>query len=414
MIQLARFGDLIQTKRLISTLSARPGSEVHLCVDVSLAALAALVYPRAVLHPVVAHGTGLSRQAGTTAILTKNRQIFQTIRDLDFSEVYNLNFSPLNFRIASLFSDEQVQGYKWRNGQELIGIWPSMAMRWSNSRRTGINLVDFWAGYCPDMIPGQSINPAATPSGGGIGIVLAGRESRRSLLPALLARFATALCRKNKSTRLQLIGSKSEQKAGEMLLKHLPGDIAGKTENLAGKTDWASLVEIVSDLDMLVTPDTGTMHLAAHLGTPVRAFFLSSAWCFETGPYGEGHLIYQSLYPCTPCLESAECPHNVQCRTPFEDPKFDRFLLTGKPDHVPEGLMSLSPEFDELGITYRAVAGADPDAESRKNVRAFLTDYLLGKSKISPDSDRIYAEILYRDRESIIEHTLEQTCHTLT
>ena len=36
-------------------------------------------------------------------------------------------------------------------------------------------------------------------------------------------------------------------------------------------------------LDVLLTPDTGIMHLAAHLGVPVFAFFLSSAWCHETG-----------------------------------------------------------------------------------------------------------------------------------
>ena len=60
VIQLARFGDLVQTKRLIRTLCAR--GETHLCVDAGLRDLAALLYPEAVIHAIPVHG-GLTTQA---------------------------------------------------------------------------------------------------------------------------------------------------------------------------------------------------------------------------------------------------------------------------------------------------------------------------------------------------------------
>lgn len=167
VIQLARFGDLIQTKRLLGTLSAREDVSVHLCVDNSLKSLAELVYPNVTVHSITAHGTGLGKAEAVQAMLVGNRQTFAELQAIDFDTIYNLNFSSLNFRMAALFEPEQVRGYAWHNGQEIIGLWPSMAMRWSDYRRIAINLVDFWGGYCPDMISPESVNPAATPHGGG-------------------------------------------------------------------------------------------------------------------------------------------------------------------------------------------------------------------------------------------------------
>lgn len=54
VIQLARFGDLLQTARLIDSLCAQ--GETHLLTDRSLTALAALIYPGVHVHAVPAHG----------------------------------------------------------------------------------------------------------------------------------------------------------------------------------------------------------------------------------------------------------------------------------------------------------------------------------------------------------------------
>ena len=211
VIQLARFGDLIQTKRLLATLCAREGAVVHLCIDKSLQPLAHLVYPDVVIHPITAHGTGLNGPEAMRAMLVDNRKAFAKLKSFDFDTVYNLNFSGLNFRLAALFDSENVQGYGWHEGQEIIGLWPSMAMRWSSFRKIAINLVDFWAGYCPDMIAPELVNPKAQAKGGGIGVVLAGRESRRSLPVDILAKITTTLGSSSKTDKIVLLGGKAEQ-----------------------------------------------------------------------------------------------------------------------------------------------------------------------------------------------------------
>jgi 3-deoxy-D-manno-octulosonic-acid transferase/heptosyltransferase-1 len=80
--------------------------------------------------------------------------------------------------------------------------------------------------------------------------------------------------------------------------------------NLAGKTDLAELAGVFSLCDLVVTPDTGPMHLAAAVNSPLIALFGPTApW--RTGPYGKSHLIVRKTLACSPCFRktcrSMEC-----------------------------------------------------------------------------------------------------------
>ncbi|MDP2847952.1 MAG: glycosyltransferase family 9 protein [Humidesulfovibrio sp.] len=405
VIQLARFGDLVQTKRLLLSLLAEPETEVHLCLDRSLAGLAAILYPKVILHPVTAHGTALAKLSAeeqAQALLTANVPAFRRLARLDFQRVYNLNFSPLNFRVASLFDPSIVRGHVWHNGQESVGQWARLAMRWSSMRRIGLNIADFWAWHHPTPVSPREVNPPVQGRGGGLGVVLAGRESRRSLPPKELAGLVTSLLETNPTLGngpITLLGSTFEAKAAHQLLRELPTKHAGKAKNLCGATDWPGLIEAVAELDLLLTPDTGTMHLAAALGTPVLATFLSSAWCSETGPYGQGHRIFQAITDCLPCLESQPCELGVICLRAFSDARLMRYLATSAPKHLPEGLLDLESAFDSLGVVYVSTAGEDTSNGLRSDFREFLARHLgAGYSWEHPDALK-FAERLYSERD---------------
>ena len=53
----------------------------------------------------------------------------------------------------------------------------------------------------------------------------------------------------------------------------------------------------------MIGGDTGTLHLAAALGTRVVGLYMGTASCHETGPYGDGHYVLQAYAPCSPCNE---------------------------------------------------------------------------------------------------------------
>jgi heptosyltransferase I len=76
--------------------------------------------------------------------------------------------------------------------------------------------------------------------------------------------------------------------------------------NLAGSTSLAQLAAILRKARLAVTTDTGAMHLAAALGTPVTALFGPTApW--RTGPFGDGHQVVRLGLPCSPCYKR-QCP----------------------------------------------------------------------------------------------------------
>ena len=84
--------------------------------------------------------------------------------------------------------------------------------------------------------------------------------------------------------------------------------------NLAGLTTLKMLAALYEKADVLVTTDTGPMHLGAAAGTRVVAIFGSTApW--RTGPYGSDHVVVRSAIACSPCFkrecENKTCMHDI-------------------------------------------------------------------------------------------------------
>ncbi|MGE9986045.1 glycosyltransferase family 9 protein [Desulfovibrio sp. SGI.169] len=378
VLQAARFGDLVQSKRLIRTLQER--GRVCLGVDAGLAALARLLYPGAEVFGLRLHG-----QPGAAA-LAENRAVFRQWREAGFQAVYNCNFSPVTAAICRLFEPETVMGYRpARAPQSAVtrSPWARLAFRLSERRVvSSLNLVDFWGHFAPSPLAADQINPLARPGGQGLGVVLAGRESRRSLPLPVLASILQTLFGLLDGPGVRLLGSAAERPVARKLQRLLPAKVQEKVEDLSGKTDWPGLIHAVEGLDALLTPDTGIMHLAAHLGVPVLAFFLSSAWCHETGPYGRGHAIWQASRFCAPCLESAPCPHAVACLDALQGRELLRSLAAAvRADarirvDLPDNLQFWRSDLDALGGVLRLVGGQDVHAPQRAFTRALLAEFL--------------------------------------
>jgi heptosyltransferase-2 len=86
--------------------------------------------------------------------------------------------------------------------------------------------------------------------------------------------------------------------------------------NLAGKTSLRELMSLLKACRVLLTNDSGPMHAAAALGTPVVVPFGSTSPEL-TGPGlpGDGrHCLLKSDAPCSPCF-LRECPIDFRCMT---------------------------------------------------------------------------------------------------
>jgi heptosyltransferase-2 len=95
------------------------------------------------------------------------------------------------------------------------------------------------------------------------------------------------------------VGSEVAEKLGE------------KCENRIGRTTLEELIDELHDCDLLLTNDTGTMHLAALLQLPTISIF-GSTEPLRTGPLGRGHRIFRHHVECSPCF-LRECPLDFRC-----------------------------------------------------------------------------------------------------
>ncbi|HRS98198.1 MAG TPA: glycosyltransferase family 9 protein, partial [Smithella sp.] len=71
--------------------------------------------------------------------------------------------------------------------------------------------------------------------------------------------------------------------------------------NLGGQTTLPELACLYARAKMLITTDSGPMHLAAAVQTPVVALF-GPTDPRRTGPYGRGHTVIRTDIPCSPCF----------------------------------------------------------------------------------------------------------------
>jgi len=104
--------------------------------------------------------------------------------------------------------------------------------------------------------------------------------------------------------------------------------------NLAGKTTLAETAAVIARSSLLLSGDSGVLHIAVGLGVPTVSLFgpgIQAKW----GPKGEGDLVLNRQLACSPCTRfgtTPACPINARCLseiTPDEVISAIRKLLAG-------------------------------------------------------------------------------------
>ena len=100
-------------------------------------------------------------------------------------------------------------------------------------------------------------------------------------------------------TRFAILGTAEDRPLGEMISRGAPE----RCLNLCGQTKLLEMVEWLRRCELMVTNDTGPMHVAAALGKPLVALF-GPTEPRRTGPYGHLENVLRIDLPCSPCLKS--------------------------------------------------------------------------------------------------------------
>lgn len=337
IVNLTRFGDLLQTQPVISGLT-QAGHQVGIvCLD-NFAGATALLRDVAAVYPLTGGSLLTTLDADWRQALGAVWQWAEQVHD-GFAPQQVLNLTAtLSVRLLASHlarhetssDDNTVRGF----GLDAFGFsvnsdaWSTFLQASTRLRGCSpFNLVDlYWmaAGlgegervYAlrepqPDhLLTARALLEAEahTDCRGYVAMQLGASEDRRRWPVAHFAELGDRLWREEKLMPV-LLGA-----TGEAHLAERYGELATQPfRSLVGATTLPVLAAVLRQARLLVTNDTGTMHLAAGLHVPILAVFLATAQPWDTGPYRAGSCSLEPDLPCHPCPFGTACPNELACR----------------------------------------------------------------------------------------------------
>ncbi|MDR1857162.1 MAG: glycosyltransferase family 9 protein [Desulfovibrio sp.] len=343
VVNLTRFGDLIQCQPLLADLRRAGHSTGILCLDNFAAALPMLDGPAASWTLNGGHLLALTDSQWPVALrvlqaltrdIRKNgapRHVINLTPNLTARLLTGL-VAPPGARIHGFGID--ADGFSL-NGGAWSTFLTGAAMRRVNAP---FNLVDMtrmvakpsWGRAAP--LPPREFRLAPPDPGheeraralleeaagdvegiaGHVGLQLGASKAQRQWPVAAFAELGSGLWATRKLCPV-LLGSSQEAPLAAEYARHAQGPFI----DAVGATDLQTLAGLLRSLKLLVTNDTGTMHMAAGLGIPCIAFFLASAQVWDTAPYLAGCCCLEPSLPCHPCGFRENCAHTA-CRGAIE------------------------------------------------------------------------------------------------
>lgn len=330
VINLTRMGDIVQTGPLLDGLRQRhPSARISLLVIRSFRGVADM-------HPAVDEVLEYDQDESVSRLMAPGWSLAQaTLWHRDFVRslgqrpwdlVINLTHSHDSALLSQLVARGEIRGLSvHRNGRrDIKHDWVKYFFNVTANRGFNrFNLVDIYrriGNLPPDprarlrLEPGAQARAwaAAEPlSGSGPLVMLqlgASKDNRRWPVEQF-ARTARLLDQRH-GARFVVCGTAKEAPLAGALKQAAPGLVI---HDYSGRTSLAQLAALCSRADLLVSNDTGTMHIAAAMGTPVVSLFMATALPEETAAWLPGTLVLQPRIACSPCSHHVDCPH-VRCR----------------------------------------------------------------------------------------------------
>jgi heptosyltransferase-2 len=109
--------------------------------------------------------------------------------------------------------------------------------------------------------------------------------------------------------RIVILGTAADQTIAAGIMEQVPAGIT----NLCGETTLPEAAAIIAAARVMVSNDSGLMHVAGFLGTPVVALFGSTAPAW-TRPLGKAAIAYTGE-PCSPCFSRTCRYKHYRCLT---------------------------------------------------------------------------------------------------
>lgn len=109
--------------------------------------------------------------------------------------------------------------------------------------------------------------------------------------------------------RTVVVGGSDDHQQGEEIAG------GGSGLNIAGLTSLSETAAVIQRSSLLVSGDSGLLHLAVGLGVPTVSLF-GPGRAKKWAPQGDQHIVINKVLPCSPCTTfgtTPSCPIHAQC-----------------------------------------------------------------------------------------------------
>lgn len=379
VVQLARLGDVIQSLPVIEALQhANPARAVDvLCASplVSIARRCASV--RSVLGWDGAQWRRLAQQWNAEPSLVLRSAQEQLVPDgvSAYEVVYNLNQHARSRLAAHLYGRRVVGAGVGGPLDASLSPWGDYLRSVAKDRnRNRVHLADAWCGMCgvkplgrtPRLTVSTEPLPRDLESVGrrdGLWVALAvgAGDRERCVSAGEWAGWAQAYLERLPHGHLLLVGSGTERDVGRAIVEALPPLFQGRVWDATGRTGLPQLMQLLSRCRWVIGADTGPLHLGTAVGAKALGFYFMRARVHETGPYGDGHWVYQH--------ETVEPPDFWPWDASIE-------LLAGRVAPPERGWTLWHSRMDQWGVSYAHDEASEQASLMRESIWRALSPWV--------------------------------------
>ena len=308
VVQTTRMGDVVQTTPLLRAIRIRfPDARIDVLVRRMGKSIAArnpdvngiIVYDEDEIF--------LDMRSGDSDRLLNAYRVaderIRQIRETQYDRAYNVTHSVASAMLLKLAEIPEVVGAHLSDDWQFLlrGPWTTyFFMSVLHREFNDLNLCDITRHFEPEadardlifdvldedreavaeLLRGHAIN-----DGTALAVLQLGASEENKRWPEVSFASLAKRLQAEYGFQIVLVGVDAEAPLGANFEQHAPG----LALHLYGKTNIPQLAALLERASILVTNDTGTMHVAAAVGCPITLVSVGHVHYRETGPYGEGH-----------------------------------------------------------------------------------------------------------------------------
>ncbi len=373
LIQLARLGDLVQSLPVIAALKASGIGLLDLVCPASFSALASLFSHIDRVLPWDGHKwrTWADRwERAPGATMDEVNAYIRTLTDEPYPVAYNLNQHPRAVLAAHLLADRVIGPGEGGPLRKDMPPWAAYLRRVAQARSGNrVHLADAFCGLCGVRATGRAphvpardvrvppdLEAVGQDAGLWVAIVVGAGDRDRCVPPHVWTACITMLLDSDERAKVVLVGGRGERERAYVIQDGVPPLLHGRVWDAVGRTDVRGLAGLLARCQWVIGADTGPLHLGAATGAKALGWYFARARVHETGPYGEGHWVWQIEEP--PMSDDRPCPlrpHDCQLRWPVKESV--ELLLTGSCRSLVDGWSLWRSQLDRLGAYFTAANG---------------------------------------------------------